>query len=331
MADNAQDETSGFVVTNSDIPEPAPTPAADNADAESQASQPEAKPENTDGSASEAKPDKAEGQEEQPKGEDPAPNAGEQANTDDSADEPNKPKRSAQKRINKEVKRRAQAEAKSAELERTVQELQQKIEALSEPEPKEDDFEDYDDYLKAVEDHESKQGQLRKDVKALAKAKAEAESDQKTVDDLSPQDKAALKTANELISEQIKSSANLPDDFQAKVIDDRSLPISVEMVKALSQAEDAPQVMYHLAENRELASEISEMGPGEAFAAIIRLDEKLANKPPKAAPAKPVKVPSAPEPIDPVGTSDTQKSIEKMSFAEYEAHMNQQTKGRRVF
>lgn len=318
MSNDQPDQTANFVVTTSDVPQVAPS-ATPTAAPEAQATKTEEAPHESEHSAA-LEPDAA--PEKKPE---PEPEQDNDEQDASASDELHKPRRSAQKRINKEVKRRAQAEAKAAELAKTVQELESKLSQLSKPAPSEDDFEDYDDYLKAAEDHISARDRLSKEAKALKQAHDAQESQSKA---LPAHEEAEIKLATDLIYDQIDSAKNLPSDFEQKVIKDASLPISKDMLKALSQTDDAPTVMYYLAENRAKAEEIANMEPAEQFAAIIRLDTRLGMK---RETAKPIKIPKAPDPIAPVGTSSTQKPLSSMSFAEYEAHMNEQTKGRRPF
>ena len=107
-------------------------------------------------------------------------------------------------------------------------------------------------------------------------------------------------------------------DFD-NVIKNPNIPITKDMVIALSELENAGEVAYFLATNEEKAKEISQLSPYKQAIELAKIEAKLNVKPNK-------KVSNAPDPIDPVKPNgDVSKTDpSKMSFAEYEQYMNKQ-------
>jgi hypothetical protein len=90
-----------------------------------------------------------------------------------------------------------------------------------------------------------------------------------------------------------KQAAKLPD-FDREAFDD--LPLTKEIVGALVDADNAPELMHFMAANPEEVERIAAMKPSRQAAEIGKLEVKLAAAP------KPHKPSRAPEPINPVGT-----------------------------
>ena len=97
------------------------------------------------------------------------------------------------------------------------------------------------------------------------------------------------------------------------------------MLEALAECDDPAKVMYHLGQNKDVATEISKGSAAQQMRAILKLDMSVN----KAPPPKPIKTTEAPNPIQPVKGSDTQKkSLQDQSFAEYEKEMNERERNR---
>lgn len=277
-------ETENFVTVESDHPE---VVDSDN-DAQAEESTDQA----IDDKADQQDPDEA--SEDNPSG-------------DDAAAEHNKPKksRSAQKRIDKVVREREATKRENEALKRQLEELQGKKES-DEPsseddsndesdEKGEDDFESYEEYLDYLDGED--------------KPKTEPASKTELTD--------GQKTALAVIQEAVAES-DVPEDFEAVALDP-SVPINGEMLEAIAECDDPIKVMYALGKDKALAADIAGKSAIQVARAIAKLDMSES----KAKPSKPASTTKAPDPIVPVGGSDAQqKSIDKMSFAEYEAHQN---------
>jgi len=295
-----QDETAGFVTTSSDMPEVQTEPQEEQQQEEQANSEVDA----------------TVGDEEQdPKGEAEEPKAEEQ---DDSGkdtaadhDKGKKPNR-VQKRIDQVVREREQERREKEALQRRIDELESgKQSDKSENEPVEDDFETYDQYLDALDAYDNKP---TKDQDKPEPKQEEQEAAPSLTD--------SQKTAMAVIKETVES-ATKPDDFEAVALNPE-VPITGDMLEALAECEDPAKVMYHLGQNKDLATDIASGSPAQQMRAIAKLDLTVTSKPPK-----PTKTTNAPDPISPVGGSDAQeKAPSEMTFAEYEAHMNKKERTR---
>lgn len=283
-------ETENFIVVNTDAPTVTPAPEAGAVVSDSPAPASEAGTQSTAEQADEA----------------PAPDTDAPATPDDTtAEAPAKPKRSAQKRINKAIAQKSAAEAKAAELERANQQLQAELDTLKKPAPVEDDYDDYGEYMDARDEHEQSTTQA---MEAISKATKEA----------SEAPPVEVSTALEVIRAAIDAADELPADFDSLVYAD-DLQLTQDMLKSISATDDPRDVLYALAQDKAKAAEIATMTPAEQMRAIFAIEFGRS-----AAPPKPSTASKAPAPISPVSTlGDTpRKSPQEMSFTEYEAYMN---------
>jgi len=277
------DETANFEVSQSDEP---------------------VVPESDDAKAEPAAEDKGESAEEG--GEQ---SAAEDSGTDTAAPVGDKKRRSAQKRIDKVTKqreaekRRAEAaEARILELEGEQTNAKDEGNAAAE-EPKQSDFDSYDDYLTALD--------------AFDESGSQQAAQPETKEDVKPETPDDVKSAIGALQDTFDEAREKYADFDSVALSNE-LPITDEMVKALAECDDAAGVMMHLGNNVKDAALIAGKTPAQQMREIAKLDMGLAKNTPK-----PIKTTNAPEPISPVGGSDAQqKPIAEMSFAEYEAHAN---------
>lgn len=285
--ENNQDETSGFVVTLSDAPE-VPTEPQEEPKQEEQAPA-------------------TEGEESEGKAQDDSGNDSDTA----AQDEGKKPNR-VQKRIDKVVREREDERRKNEALEKRIAELEGKGSDKSEKEPVEDNFETYDQYLDALDAYDNNP----------AKDQDKPEPKQDEQEEATPSLTDSQKTAMAVIKETVES-ATKPDDFEAVALNPE-VPITGDMIEALAECEDPAKVMYHLGQNKDLATDIASGSPAQQMRAIAKLDLTVTSKPPK-----PTKTTNAPDPISPVGGSGAQqKSPAEMSQSEYEAWANKQERKR---
>lgn len=225
--------------------------------------------------------------------------------------EKQKQKPGFQKRINKLTREREEAKRESEGTTRELEKANRKIEELSKkpaakPEPKESEFDTYDEYLSALDKFEKKPAEKP----ALDKPAEKKE-------DGPPELSDSQKTAMAVIQEAVKSSDG-PDDFEEVALNDQ-VPISPEMLEAISECEDPKKVLYALGKDIPLAQSISEQSGAQQVRSILKLDLG------KVIPPKPKTTTSSPDPIIPGGGSDAQqKSVNDMTFKEYEAHRNKQ-------
>ena len=179
------------------------------------------------------------------------------------------------------------------------------------PPPRKEDFDDYDKYVEALTEHKT-------NVK-IAQWRQEEES----------------KRSQTSYQEKIQQlTAKLDEGYQAypdfeEVVRDPSLPITAVIRDILAESEHPADVAYYLGKNRAEAIKVARMTPISAAKEIARIEDKImADKGNKPNPDIP-KLPSAPPPIKPIGSSNTVGTpLEKMTQKEFEEEMVRRT-GRR--
>lgn len=294
-----QDETAGFVTTSNDLPEVQPE------------SQEEQTP--TEEATPEVEATVEEGKETDKEDDDLGDNT-----TAETKPESKKGK-GFQNRIDEVVKEREAEKRRAEAAERKLKEFEGKQQNPEEQaevkEPVESDFDTYDEYLDALDKFDKQPDQkVEKETNTDKK-----DTDSQAYEELTDSQKTALAITQERVS-----SADKPEDFDAVALNP-DLPVTGEMLEALAECDNPAKVMYHLGQNKELATDIAGQSPAQQMRAIAKLDLTVTSKPPK-----PTKTTNAPDPISPVGGSDAQeKSVSDMSFAEYEAHMNNREQKRK--
>lgn len=295
-----QDETEGFVVTSSDLPEVQP---------ESQEEQKKTDEANPEEDATEEDGKDSDKEADDKSGDDAAAEQ-------DKAKKPNR----VQKRIDQVVREREDERRKNEALQREIDELKKgKSENQDKPtkEPVESDFDTYDEYLDALDKFDNDQAES--DDKSDKKDDKKGDEDQEAQAELTE----SQKTAMAIIKEQVES-ADKPEDFESVALNPE-VPITGDMLEALAECDDPTKVMYHLGQNKDLAAKIAESSPAQQMREIAKLDLTVDSKPPK-----PTKTTQAPDPITPVKGSDSQqKNPADMSQSEYEAWANKRERERK--
>lgn len=167
------------------------------------------------------------------------------------------------------------------------------------PEPRVEDFDDYNKYVAALTDHK---------VKA---ARTQWEQDwQKREQQQSQQQRASQ------LQQKLQEGYQRYPDFEEVTFDPTATHITPMVVDILAECDHPADIAYHLAKNRVEGVAISRMTPVQAARAISKIEATLAAGPP---PAK--KTTKAPPPITPSGPGPTAptKDPEKMSQKEYAA------------
>lgn len=203
---------------------------------------------------------------------------GDSANPD-GEDAPARSNKGVGKRINELTRKQKEAERRAEEAERLLEEYRQRSEApkpvqqSQEGKPTREQFDwDEDAYVNAVVQWNIDQRELK-----TAQQKAQAES-QKRVQ--------TLKEAEDAFADE-------HPDYMDKI---SNLLVTEHMRAALMEADMAPNVAYHLANNPEIAEQIRNKSPMAQVVAIGQLAAKFASAPdsPPARPAPPVQVPPPP-------------------------------------
>ncbi len=221
------------------------------------------------------------------------PESGEETTEQQPAEQPaEEPEASGfQKRINKitadKYAFQRRAEAAEAELKTRSQQTEQQPTVKEEPTLEQFDY-DEDKFRDAAIDY--KVNQRFQDAQERVRQR-EAQL---------RQDKAASDFSKKV------ASSNVPDDY-SQVINTltATIPIQVDVVSAIQQAENGPELAYYLGQNLDVADNISRMSPVLAAMEIGKISVQLSAGKKTAKPAS-----KAPHPVTPVKAGGaTAKSI----------------------
>ncbi len=172
------------------------------------------------------------------------------------------------------------------------------------PEPKQEIFDDYQKYLDAKISYEVNKAKVTWDREEVEK-QTDTQRQQKMTD----------------LKERINLGYQEYNDFEEVALSPE-VPITPIIAEILADCEIPHRIAYYLGKNRAEAIRISRLSPIQATREIAKIEveiTKAINQPPVTP-----KIPSAPAPIKPLGSSHTiQKSPEKMTQKEYEAWANQ--------
>jgi len=172
------------------------------------------------------------------------------------------------------------------------------------PEPVLANFEDYEQYSKALVDFNVK------------KAKIEWEIDQNR-----RQQEQSARERSETLQAKLQRGYEKYEDFEEVAFDRSATHITPMIVDILADCEAPEDLAYYLAKNRVEGVAISRMTPIQAARAIAKLEVKLAAETSPARPPSPPKTTGAPAPIKPIGAAGAgtgHKDPEKMTQKEYE-------------
>lgn len=167
--------------------------------------------------------------------------------------------------------------------------------------PNPDDFEDYGEYVEALTDWKADRREAQRADKAATSAAEEA---------------ANARNA-EWSAKVAATTAVLPD--YEEVAGKSDIQVRDHVVDAIMDADRGPELVYHLAQNPDVAERLNAMSPARAAIELGKIEASLgeAAAPAKAEPpAK--KTTTAPAPITPVKPgATTAKDPAKMSQDEY--------------
>jgi hypothetical protein len=238
----------------------------------------------------EAEEETEEEAEEEPDKEEP------EADEEEEAEEPKKRKgkKTAQDRINELVRERNEERRQREELERQINAKQQEPEDLSPLDP--DNFESYDDFLKA-------------EAERLSKVKLQELTKQQ---EQQAEEQRRLKLAQDF--QKKIDAAGIPD-YAEKLQSLKEVPtLSNEVIEAIQVDPVGPQIAYYLAEHLDVAEEVATSSPFQAAKIIGQLSVKLQS--PKQVPKKQTR---APDPIKPVKGKTPSKidNLDKMPLEDF--------------
>lgn len=210
----------------------------------------------------------------------------------------------AQERINEATRARRQKERELQVEIKKNQDLQKEIEKLKTAKPvaakpKMEDFESEADFIEALTDWKLE----------TRMAAAEKLQDSNLESNLANQEESRIAS---IITQQMKSGSKKYKDFDA-VVKNETTPISMDMLKIISESEMGDEILYHLGTHLDKAEEIFEMDIPAAALTIGRIEAEL-SRPVK----KTVTTTKTPAPIKPVQTTQTyEPSLDSGSYEDY--------------
>lgn len=205
---------------------------------------------------------------------------------------------SVQKRIDKAIAKQREAERKAADAESKLKELtapkEQKNESKDtkdDPEPKLNDFEDYESYNKAVAKWTAK-SVLKEAEAERTKAEAKRSHEQRASD--------VQKAFDESISEFSKEHPDYHEVIQNAVDEtaEGKLPrLPDHVINAIAESDTKAGLLYHIAKNSAELERLSHVSPERIGYEIGKLEARISSPVPEKKSTT-----SAPRPPSPVGT-----------------------------
>lgn len=250
----------------------------------------------------------------QPAGDTPAaqPQAGQEQPAKDTKEEESEEERRnprVERRIKSLVRQREEAQERIRELEEQLaKDGNAAPEADSGEEPDPADFDDYEDYLAALDKHQAKTSASAPEKPAGTKRQeSNNEEFQEALSD---------------VHESFEVGRQKFSDFD-EVIGNKNLKISSPMVMAMADTAAPEDIAYYLGKNPNEAARISALPAIAQAVEIGKLEERLTRTPPK-------KTTAAPPPINPVSGvgAGPETSDEDLDFQEYERQAMQRQANR---
>ena len=208
--------------------------------------------------------------------------------------EEKKPNPKLERRFSEITKQREEARAEARREREAREALEARIKALETPKPV------------AEEDQEPQPSQFQ-DAFEYAKALAEFTADKRIAEmkKQEAEERAAQERQRviETWANKVQQAKAALPDFD-EVVASSDVVVNDDVRDAILESDVGPQILYHLAENDDLAKKVASMSPKAALREIGKLEERLSAKPA----AKETVVKSrAPAPINPIrgGTAAT--------------------------
>ena len=165
------------------------------------------------------------------------------------------------------------------------------------PKPRQDQFQNYDDYVEALGAWSGRKGY----------AAEQAKQEKKGREQRAEQARQSFETGVDQIRRQGMAKF---EDFE-EVAMNESVPITDHMLSGLIGSDVAADVLHYLGKHPEEAKQIATMNPWAQARAMGRLESKLSEAPKPAAS-------QAPAPVKPVGsTQSTEPDPHKLEGDEY--------------
>lgn len=189
--------------------------------------------------------------------------------------------------------------------------------ASEDPAPKRESFDDPDEYAVALSQHAAREAIRESTQAAQTAANERAEEAKKNVETArQAQMQAQITELHKTFQSRIEKAKESLPDFDEKVTKNDKINLEPGVFFAIEKAELGPQILYHLANNPDVAENLNSLNKTNPQDALIRLGElqaeiRIANKPvtTKAAP-----------PVTPIKnrTNPERKTLDEMSMEEYD-------------
>ena len=206
-----------------------------------------------------------------------------------------KQREEARKEAQREREARESLEARLRDLEAKAQ--PQKAETEVEQEPKPEQFSDMYEYQQALVDYRVDQ-RLAEEKQKEAQAKANAERD---------------KMLN-VWSDRVKAAKAEIPDFD-EMVGSADVVVSNEVRDAIFESDVGPRILYHLAENPEIATELQGMTLTAALRRIGKLEAQFEKAEPLSKPV--VGRSKAPAPINPIRSAANGRDVNLTSDGQF--------------
>lgn len=215
-----------------------------------------------------------------------------------------------QRRIDRAVRQKYEAEARAKMLEERLSALERESRPVHKPTegaPKLEDFDNFDDYIDAKADYVA----TKKINETLTEREKRQQAEQAQA--------AQVRTVEGWNKRVASATAEMPDFHD--VVSNADVPLSRPMAEVIMASDAGPKLAYYLATHQDEAEDISAMPPIAAIRALTRIEDKLA--------AETAKASKAPPPVNPVGTkAKAERNPDDMPVDEWLKWRNKQANTR---
>lgn len=231
-----------------------------------------------------------------------------EADESEESGETEKPEKKSgyQKRINKLTKQKSTLKKEVEFLKGMLsskEALEQKpveTKTTNSKEPKPEDFETHEAFVKALAKFE-----VMQELSVSEAKKREA--------DLKAEQERQIKAHQQRVQEFAKSHG----DFDEVISEVDDIPMSLAVQQTILDSDNGPKLMYELAKNKEDYKRICSLQPLQAARELGKIEARVSAE--TSSPQKEVKTPRAPKPLKPVTSASavSTKAPDEMSLSEY--------------
>ncbi|MBL4651276.1 MAG: hypothetical protein JKY53_00215 [Flavobacteriales bacterium] len=225
------------------------------------------------------------------------------------AEKPSTPPKgkTAQERINQLTRKGHERDQENARLLAENEELKTQKSPAKTPEvspaPKEDDFDTLGEFEAAKAEH------IAKTASDMAYERISKEKQEETDTTLKNERKTSLKAKKKVFDAAVESKRDGFENFEEVAYGHDFM--DTDLVEQILDMEKGPEIAYHLGSNLDIAKDMIALSPVQRARELTKLEFSLETLKPKL-------VSDAPDPITPLGNSETvEKDPDKMSADEW--------------